>query len=124
MCRVDRDLGVAWGRGTSAEGVGEQARRDGCGELRAVNGGVNRWWRPMGFGRSWRRDEKCPVVREEGGAGDGCEKRGRTKAGVGLAMPGGRGGQGVGQVRWVWAAQLQNLWGLCPAGAGLWPSCH
>lgn len=44
-----------------------------------------------------------------------------------LAWPGwagGRGGQGVrGWLCGRGLAQLQDLWGLCPADAGLWPSC-
>lgn len=96
-------------------------------EKMAVQGGVNRWRRPTGFGRSWRQNEKWPVVREDGsvemdmGNGEG-RKEGRC---VGLDRPGGRGGQGVGLVAGgCGLAQLQDFWGLGPPGAELWTSCH
>lgn len=83
-------------------------------EKMAVQGGVNRWRRPTGFGRSWRQNEKWPVVQEDGSAGDGRGKWGRKEGScAGLARLGG-----------CRLAQLQDFWGLGPAGAGLWPSCH
>ena len=84
--------------------------------------GFDRWEGPMGSGRNWRGGKlSTPIVREDGGAGDGHRGHGQ-KAGVSLTRWDGQHG--------VWSrlcgcglALQQDLWGLCPAGAGLWPSC-
>lgn len=87
-----------------------------------MQGGVNRWERPTGPMRSWRRSDKVSMTVISRSGVQEMDVGGRQV----WAWPGwtAEGGRGWGCLGLAGGCQLaQDLWGLRPAGAGLWPGC-